>query len=139
GAAPGQATGDRDVLAQVQPDVRREPGVRGEQPGGLDRQVAVVDRQHPGALALDGQRQVVAADRGQVVVEGDGLVDGVQVVVPVGALGPDAQVQVDLRRYPDPDRPGRHRYRPVPVPVPVDGLAHGATSPAGRGPGPAAG
>ena len=88
GAAAGQPAGERDLLAQVQPGVRGHPGVGGERPGGPDHQVGLVERQLAGALALHGQREGVAAPGGQLVVEGDRVVDGVQLVVAVaGAAG----------------------------------------------------
>jgi hypothetical protein len=92
GAAPGQAGRDRDLLAQVQPGERLALGVAGQRPGGPQHEIVVVEGQLTGALTLHRQREPVAAPDGHLVVERDGVVDGHQLVVAVGADRPDVEV-----------------------------------------------
>src|SRR5205814_10402782 len=95
-AAPGQSTGDGDLLAQVQPAQRLPAGGRGEHPDGAQHQVRVVERQDAGPFALHRQRERVTVPGGQLVVAPDRVVDRGQLVVPVGARRTDLQVQVHL-------------------------------------------
>ncbi len=85
GAAAGQAAGDRDLLAQVQPGQGRHAGRLGQDMRRPDHQVRVVERQLAGALAFHRQRQLVAPPRADLVVERDGVIDGGQLVIAVMA------------------------------------------------------
>ena len=70
GAAAGQPAGERDLLAQVQPGVRRHArSYPASALRGPDDQVGVVEGQLAGALALHGQRERVAAAGGELVVD----------------------------------------------------------------------
>ena len=124
-AATGQATGERDLLTQVQSGVRQHPRVPGEGVRGADHQVGVVQGQLAGALTLHGQREGVAPAGRQLVVDRDGVVDRVQLVVAVPAQRAHPEVQVDLRGHPHPHRADGPASLVV---VRSPGLGHGVMS-----------
>src|SRR5690606_15596260 len=111
GAATGEARRERDLLAQVQAYPCGHAGPLGERGGRADHQVGPVHGQPAGALALRGQAQGVAGAGGHLVVERDGVVDRLHVVVAVGSPRAHPEVEVDLGgdAYPHGGRHGRVR------------------------------
>ncbi|BCJ32946.1 hypothetical protein Athai_04490 [Actinocatenispora thailandica] len=99
----------------------------GEQLRGAYREVSPAGGQGVGADAVEGQPQPVRGCDGDLVVQRDRLVDGVQGVEAVGAWRTDGQPQVDLGGYPHP-----HRARPVRRELP--GLRHACPFRDGRAP-----
>src|SRR5690606_21844452 len=87
------------------------------------RQVRLVHGQPARALALHGQAQRVAGARGHLVVERDGVVDRLHLVVPVGPPRAHPEVQVDLGGDADPHG-GRHGRVRTLVPLLAQRLAH---------------
>src|SRR5690606_32882736 len=83
----------------------------GERGGRADHQVGPVHGQPAGTLALHGQAQGVAGAGRHLVVERDGVVDRLHVVVAVGSPRAHPEVEVDLGgdAYPHGGRHGRVR------------------------------
>src|SRR5690606_2879309 len=106
-AAAGEPGGERDLLAQMQPGMGWLVGVRGERAHRPNDQIGLVKGELAGPLAIHSERQRVRGPRGQLVVDRDGVIDGVQFMEPVGTQRADAQMQIDLRRDADPHRAGR--------------------------------
>ena len=114
---PARPAGERDLLAQVQPGVRgyagrRAASARAARMTRLSSSSASSPAPSPSMVSVER----VAAAGGQLVVEADRVVDGGQLVEAVGAQRADAEVQVDLRGHPDPDRSVRGQARPVRTP-----------------------
>jgi hypothetical protein len=104
GAAARHPARDRDRLADPQRDLRLDAQALGHQAGRPHGEVVAVERDAVDGHGrsrrrLDGHRQPPGGDGRHLVEEGDGMEDVDEVVIPVVAKWPHAELEVDLRRH----------------------------------------